>query len=166
MSCIPMVQAGGFNGRFLQSYVLDTTPAIMHQDDTTFFSRESWIKHLLFATGILGLGGEINPRYVRKYAQDLFPHKAGMSCTKSSRTWGCRFFFASDFGPHKNRPVIFGFVAWILWRNLGMCLPKSVKIEVTKFSRSGLFVGLVGLFLLINNDLEFSVCNLEPKQGA
>ena len=131
MSCIPMVQAGGFNGRFLQSYVLDTTPAIMHQDDTTFFSRESWIKHLLFATGILGLGGGQNPRYVRKYAQDLFPHKAGMSCTKSSRTWGVDFFCVR-FWPPKNRPVIFalwhGFCGEIWGCVFQICQNRSHKV--------------------------------------
>lgn len=74
-------------------------------------------------------------------------------------------FFASYFGPPKIG-LLFLLCGMDFVEKSGDVSSKSVKIEVTKFSRSGLFVGLVGLFLLINNDLEFSVCNLEPKQGA
>ena len=123
--------------------------------NTFYLPLESW-----------GWGGGNKSKVCKKICPRFVSTQSRHELHEIFKDVGVSIFFASDFGPHKNRPVIFGFVAWILWRNLGMCLPKSVKIEVTKFSRSGLFVGLVGLFLLINNDLEFSVCNLEPKQGA
>ena len=164
MSCIPMVQTGGFNGRFLIVICWFLPPAMIFQDDITFFSRKSWIKHLLFATGILGWG-ENKSKVCKKICPRFVSTQSRHELHEIFKDMGRRLFFASDFGPPQ-KGLLFLLCGLHFVEKSGDVSSKSVKIEVTKFSRSGLFVGLVGLFLLINNDLEFSVCNLEPKQGA
>lgn len=146
-----MVQAGGFNGRFLMVMCWILPPAMMHQDDITFFNEgilmESWV------------GGKINPRYVRKYAQDLFPHKAGMSCKKSSRTRVVDFFLRQILATTK-KPGIFACGLDFVEKS-GDVSAKNRSHKVFAIRPFRWFSWLISL-----NGLEFSVCNLEPKQGA